>query len=295
MTSAGNHDITLDPEFYKEYGLQFHNQFPQDSSACMNVFEDYTSITLLNHVSANVRLTKDGGPGTTFKVFGSPYSPINGLWAFGYPPERASKLWDQIPLDSDIVITHTPPRYHCDESKARGAAGCEVLRQTLWRVRPSLAICGHVHEGRGVERVLWDLASPNIKYKENENKHWEDPGIDNKKQCLVDLTSKGTKPLENMRSAGEKGHVSVEEISSLNTLPENIVQATRGQGGTPPSARCDMEALSGRMERKETCIINAAIMTSSWPHKGSSIQKKYNKPIVVDLDLPVWQEEYGVV
>ena len=54
----------------------------------------------------------------------------------------------------------------------------------------------------------------------------------------------------------------------------------------PPSGRCDLEALSQRMGRKETCIINAAVMASSWPHKGVN-GRKYNKPIVVDIDLPI--------
>ncbi len=116
-----------------------------------------------------------------FKVFGSPYSPARGCWAFGYPPNKASDLWDRIPLDTDVVVTHTPPKYHCDESRDRDAAGCEILRQTLWRVRPSLAICGHVHEGRGAERVLWDFGSSDIKYNESDVQYWIDPGLDNKK------------------------------------------------------------------------------------------------------------------
>ena len=130
----GNHDITLDPNFYAEYGLYFHNQIPQDPKACMKAIKDCRSITYLNHESAHIRLTKEGGPRTMFKVFGSPYSPAKDRWAFGYPPEQACNLWDEIPLDTNVVVTHTPPKYHCDETKDRGAAGCEILRQTLWYV-----------------------------------------------------------------------------------------------------------------------------------------------------------------
>jgi hypothetical protein len=75
---------------------------------------------------------------------------------------------------------------------------------------------------------------------------------------------------------------------SLDALPAvRLEPATHGQGGVPPSFGCDVEALSGRLRRKETCIINAAIMASNWPHKGNG-GKKFNKPIVVDIDLPVW-------
>ena len=51
-----------------------------------------------------------------------------------------------------------------------------------------------------------------------------------------------------------------------------------------------MEALDGRIGRKETCIVNAAIMASSWPYKVNA-GRKYNKPIVIDIDLPVWKKD----
>ena len=355
---SGNHDITLDLDFYADHGLQFHNQYPQEPSDCIQLLKDSPSITYLKHESAEIRLNKQNGPRTAFKVFGSPYSIVNGLWAFGYVPENGPELWDHIPLNTDIVITHTPPKYHCDESKDRGAAGCEALRQTLWRVRPRLAVCGHVHEGRGVERVLWDLTSPNVKYKEEDTFYWTDPGHDNNKQCLFDLSIRGGNPLENdgseamesqakslginpgdtpkdsdsasqipLSSASETAsllHSTATSESAFSTVPTfhavgtqltrrrslqygadldnlkglgssgfpstgNTYSTGRGQGGKPPSGRCDMEALHGRLGRKETCIINAAIKATNWPHKSAK-GKKHNKPIVVDIDLPIWDD-----
>lgn len=295
-----------------------------------------SSINYLQHGSLEIALKRDWGPRTTFKIFGSPYSPSRGLWAFGYQHEKASALWDQIPLDTDIVVTHTPPKYHCDESKHRGAAGCEYLRQTLWRVRPQLVICGHVHEGRGAERIIWDLGAPNIKYKEEMTGYWIDSESQSKKQSLINLTAKGPAPLRSHRpidrttisnplkddSTGsavpqspvlwkqkhpvalepedDDAHVGIDvahsllfplkdmEKAPLVNLTEGQGPTTRGRGGIPPSGRCDIEALADRLDRRETCIINAAIMASSWPHRGVN-GRKYNKPIVVDIDLPTWE------
>lgn len=385
---SGNHDITLDSAFYEEHGLHFHNQNPQEPQACIDLIKGYPSITYLNHESTHAYLKREDGPRTRFKVFGSPYSPAHGLWAFAYPPEHASSLWDQVPLDTDIVITHTPPKYHCDESKHNRASGCKTLREALWRVRPSLAICGHVHEGRGAERILWDLDCPNVRFKESATGYWTDPdlGSANWKQCHLDLSGKSSAPLNGTGSwirasdgidldgpAEMRGnHLSVwnslhslawtpgtsrsgtsisgtlTESSALETnLPEaqdqddgpearssvtiksecdtsnsevssvenrfrgfgedphvaeargrtpahtslefGMHSAIRGQGGTPPSSRCDLEALAGRRGRKETCVINASIMASSWPYKFKD-GRKYNKPIIVDIDLPVWQD-----
>lgn len=263
------------------------------------------------------------------------------MWAFSYTPEEATQLWDKIPLDSDVVITHTPPKFHRDERSDRRAAGCEALRSILWRVRPRLAICGHVHEGRGTEVIKWDLGMSNIKYKEAGVREWVDPGKDNKKTSFIDLTATGPTPLANDGSHGSEVYNTLEDngsadatvfgdvkngrteqpsvsflesdmvgapavassdgqpsirkglshvLTSLLAVPTgSLMPATRGQGGLPPSNRCDLVALSGRLGRKETCVINAAIMASSYPHKGSG-GKRFNKPIVVDIDLPVWTE-----
>ena len=354
----GNHDITLDEGFYAEYGPYFHNQCPQDSRACIDLFKDYPSITYLNHESAIIRLTKEGGPRTTFKVFGSPFSPANGLWAFGYLPEEAAKLWDHVPLDADIVVTHTPPKYHCDESQGRGAAGCESLRRALSQVRPRLAVCGHVHEGRGAERVRWDLQSPHIQFKELDTRYWIDPGLDNKKQCLIDLTAKGAFPLENSddvevgnpvaqlkssrlskkcrgawrskdvlaepprQSAADHqnpAHSTLQDVPSPSSALQDKHQSTlipnhfrsflsntrfpaAPSQPTPSSfnqstyhtatlvSRSSPDGWS--MGRKETCVINAAIMGSPSRQAGGGSSsgraaKVFNKAIVVDVDLPV--------
>ncbi|KAH6720290.1 Metallo-dependent phosphatase-like protein [Leptodontidium sp. MPI-SDFR-AT-0119] len=320
---AGNHDITLDTDFYSQYGLYFHNQNPQDPAKCQELLEQSSSITWLKHDSVVINLTSPTGPRTSFKIFGSPYSPADGMWAFGYSMDEARQIWDRIPLDADIVLTHTPPKYHCDERKERKAAGCESLREALWRVRPRLAICGHVHDGRGAELIRWDLGASNIKYREHGLERWEDPGRDNKKMSLVDLTAKGRNTIDNDGSVGDLVAASKEGTSQSlqHTIPvlhsdgnepeepwkltsntstimglshpkanpfpvlsEALLPAARGQGGLPPSQRCDLEALSGRLGRRETCVVNAAIVASSYPHTGG---RKFNKPIVVDIDLPV--------
>ena len=66
--------------------------------------------------------------------------------------------------------------------------------------------------------------------------------------------------------------------------PFPVLPSTYGVGGLPATAACDFEALAGREGRRETFIFNAAIAGSSWPHPGG---KKFNKPIVIDIDLPI--------
>ncbi|XMA08094.1 hypothetical protein WAI453_000885 [Rhynchosporium graminicola] len=76
---AGNHDITLDTEFYAQHGHNFHNQTSQDPVQCQELLERSSTITWLRHESAVIKLTFPNGPRTRFKIFGSPYSPAEGL------------------------------------------------------------------------------------------------------------------------------------------------------------------------------------------------------------------------
>ncbi|KAJ4418658.1 hypothetical protein N0V82_005449 [Gnomoniopsis sp. IMI 355080] len=314
---AGNHDVTLDERFYAEYGSYLHNQSPQSPEECLKVLEASQTITYLNHSLATIELNKHSALRTSFTVFGSPYSPRNGMWAFGYDkiaPDTegldkdnrkcpsasetptAVQLWSDIPLDTDIVITHTPPYTHCDEATSkRRAMGCEDLRRALWRVRPKLAVCGHVHEARGADRVRWDILGVSAAaFGELSVEHWDDPGagIMNNKISLLDLTCRGGKrpldndgsPLRQGRPADRRGQGGVcQHCDGTATALPGL--GTRGVGGKPEvSARCDRRALCCRMGRRETCVVNCAIAATNWPHTGG---KRFNKPMVVDLDLPV--------
>ncbi|KAL7922178.1 Metallo-dependent phosphatase-like protein [Trichoderma austrokoningii] len=325
---AGNHDVTLDEDFYFHHGDSFHNKAKQDPAECIQLLASSPSITYLCHDSATIRLKSSTGPHTEFTVFGSPYSPRSGLWAFYYEAPKSlednstdlTSLWELVPLETDIVVTHTPPRTHCDTPEGQRPAGCEALRQALWRVRPKLAVCGHIHDGRGAERVLWDLKNTTKPYAERVSIAWEDPGADNNKMSLVDLTGKTSKMPALANDGLHPGRSSYEDDDqqTANTTRSDIssqqgssVAAQEksgrdrssgddgddsisgehavGYGGDPEfDVGCDYEALAGRTGRKETCVVNAAIMKGSYPHADG---KLFSKPIVVDLFLPVWQED----
>ncbi|KAG9242966.1 hypothetical protein BJ878DRAFT_583518 [Calycina marina] len=217
-----------------------------------NLLQNAPSIQWLRHESAVIKLKSLSGSRTISKIFGSPYSPAK--------------------------VTHTLSKNHCDENKYREAAGCEILREMLWQVRPRL----HVSVSRGV-RVTWDLVSSNCAFKELFTDVWDDPRRANNRISIVDLTAKGGCQLRNDGAVNVDGP----RCNVLNSLPS--VRASGklglGLGKEGLSSRCDQEALFGRLSRQETCMVNVAIMQSSWPHKIAG-GKAFNKPIVVDIDIP---------
>jgi len=98
--------------------------------------------------------------GTTYKglkIWGSPWTPMFCAWSF--MKKRGAELrevWELIPKDTDILITHGPAYGILDEvilsSKAEKGenAGCEELR-IFMEFLPNLKLhaCGHIHESYG--------------------------------------------------------------------------------------------------------------------------------------------------
>ncbi|KAJ8130561.1 hypothetical protein O1611_g3065 [Lasiodiplodia mahajangana] len=133
---AGNHDLLLDPSKDGEGG----------KAAALRQKIEWGSILYLQDDSTTVSIK-----GRCIKIYGSPKSPRHGNWAFQYP--RESDVWRHtIPDDTDILITHGPPRAHLDLT----TLGCDYLLRELWRVHPALHVFGHVHEGYGHEWVQFD-------------------------------------------------------------------------------------------------------------------------------------------
>ncbi len=84
------------------------------------------------------------------KIWGSPYTPSFQRWY--YMKKRGADIknvWDKIPNDTDILITHGPPYGILDTNVDGIHCGCEELLKAVKRVKPKYHIFGHIHEGHG--------------------------------------------------------------------------------------------------------------------------------------------------
>jgi Icc-related predicted phosphoesterase len=299
---AGNHDVGLDTNIPEEESenrdKSVAQAVPQDKKAedvtCM--LRNYPSITYLNHESKTIRLLRP--PCTEFEVFGSPYSPVrqgakqsheilsSKHCAFQYTTaEPASSPWDDIPLMSiDVLVTHVPPLSHCDDE----GNGCPLLQRAMTRVRPRLAVCGHVHKGRGVEVVKYaqraGASASNVAcdidgLQELEVSRWKDPAQATKKLAKVDLTGNGRKLVP-------------EDWEAVVRTPAGSIAQNYGESALislPGQTMFNVEHQNPSFDRGQTCIVNAAIMSTSWPYQSGS--QRFNKPIVLDIDLPTWRDQ----
>jgi hypothetical protein len=84
------------------------------------------------------------------KFYGSPWQPWFYDWAFNL--QRGAELrmrWDMIPNDTDVLITHGPPKYILDWV-GKTQVGCEELAPAVSRVAPRVHVFGHIHGAYGV-------------------------------------------------------------------------------------------------------------------------------------------------
>lgn len=110
-----------------------------------DVHKEYGEIDYLE----NSAIVLDG-----LKIWGSPFSPEFGNWAFSYPRDgmAAQLTWSAIPSDADIVITHGPPLGINDYCVYHPSipGGCPTLRDRIASIKPKMHVFGHIHESYGV-------------------------------------------------------------------------------------------------------------------------------------------------
>ncbi len=123
-----------------------------------------------------------------FKIFGSPWiSPIWG--AFNRGEESLARKYNNIPDNTDIVISHGPPfgirdlapkRFYDDDTKWPEGEHCgsPSLHERVFIIKPRLVLFGHIHEGHGVSE-LNDIIFVNAALCDTQNSPIHDPLVFN--------------------------------------------------------------------------------------------------------------------
>jgi len=84
------------------------------------------------------------------KLWGSPVQPQFYNWAFNRSEKKIRYHWNEIPDDTDILITHVPPQHILDQNRRKESMGCPHLTARLKDLKPQYHIFGHIHESYGM-------------------------------------------------------------------------------------------------------------------------------------------------
>jgi len=135
---AGNHDGYLDPR----------SRLESDAGKSLS----WGKVRYLQHSSVTLQFPRCQN--RCLNIYGAPGIPRCGGDDMSFQYQRQEDEWKgTIPGDTDILVTHTPPRHHLDLPVG---VGCDYLLNEVWRTRPKIHVFGHVHAGYGRENVFWD-------------------------------------------------------------------------------------------------------------------------------------------
>lgn len=143
--SPGNHDTALD------YHLLHSSQ--------------YKWLDIVIHETIEV----DG-----IKIFCSPYTPEFFNWAYNKNDKQLKELWEDIPNNTDILVTHGPPYMILDKCQYGYRAGCKSLAKKVKEIKPKIHVFGHIHEDGGKmekidETYYYNAAVLDLDYYYNNN------------------------------------------------------------------------------------------------------------------------------
>ncbi len=79
--------------------------------------------------------------------YGVPETPF-GQWSCDLSEDMAAEMLARCDK-ADVLVLHSPPKGVADQTSAGLSVGSTALRDAIGRIRPKLALCGHVHESWG--------------------------------------------------------------------------------------------------------------------------------------------------
>jgi Icc-related predicted phosphoesterase len=91
---------------------------------------------------------------------GVPLTPF-GAWSCDLTEAEAEALLDRC-AGCDILVTHSPPKGVADVTSAGLSVGSTAIRDAIARLRPALALCGHIHDSWGVEGCIGQTRVVNL-------------------------------------------------------------------------------------------------------------------------------------
>jgi len=121
----GNHDG------YLEWSLDYNN--------IDSLKANHPTINFLFHEETTIK---------GIKIFGSPYTPTFFSWSFMRDRSVLHRYWNSIPSNTDILITHGPPKGILDLAYGETLEYCgdKSLLNKVLEIQPQYHIFGHIHE-----------------------------------------------------------------------------------------------------------------------------------------------------
>ncbi|KAF9505568.1 hypothetical protein BS47DRAFT_1353829 [Hydnum rufescens UP504] len=233
---AGNHDLPLHKDWYESNYERWkpHRDDKEDSDEILALMRSpavqAAGIVYLQDELYEFQLYEGGH---IWSVYGLPWQPYFGNWAFNYHPgDEASAIASKIP-PCDILLTHGPPEHTLDLAFHGRHEGCPELAEHVSILRPRLHVFGHIHEDHGAIIRSWARTpSPPLRFNLTPSSL---PAPGHAWNCTLDLPSESPlSAIERLRRkmllAQDEGDTHGSEADQLQfkkeTYPDSIPHST---------------------------------------------------------------------
>jgi len=92
--------------------------------------------------------------------YGIPATPF-GEWSCDLSETLAEQMLDAC-TETDILITHSPPKGLVDLTSGGLSVGSTAIRAAIERIQPQLALCGHIHDSWGQRGMIGNSEVVNL-------------------------------------------------------------------------------------------------------------------------------------
>jgi uncharacterized protein len=118
----------------------------ETEDALRTACEGWDAATVLHGQGTEIGGTQFFGLGA-----GIPITPWD--WSFDLDEDEAARKLADCPAGA-VLVVHSPPKGHCDESSAGDHLGSQAILEAIEAKRPQIAVCGHIHESWGAESEI---------------------------------------------------------------------------------------------------------------------------------------------
>jgi Icc-related predicted phosphoesterase len=122
--------------------------------ALRSATENWSAATVLHGEGTTIEGTEFFGLGA-----GIPVTPWD--WSFDLDEEEAGSALAKCPRGA-VLVLHSPPLGHCDRSGSGDSLGSKAILDAIERVKPPVAVCGHIHESWGCESTTGETRVFNL-------------------------------------------------------------------------------------------------------------------------------------
>ncbi|ETO14892.1 hypothetical protein RFI_22475 [Reticulomyxa filosa] len=141
---AGNHERGLN-----ENDVEKNKKYFMESCNTHYLQDEMLSVLGVNIYGSPWHPQRERNEGNKITKIGCLFS----AHAFDRPLDEIKKIFESIPSETNILVTHSPPFGIGDLERPGHIGSSALLTEVTQRVRPFLHIYGHSHGGRGIRMV----------------------------------------------------------------------------------------------------------------------------------------------